>query len=127
VAKAIRSLHEASINVGLGEFFGPCSLVLCTSSSSLIVASIAACRAAYGDKGGLSVLSYKVQNVPLPKDGVEGIVVEGLSEAWIEQAGDSLTEVVDVITVGHRSSCCVCPWEGSRHQGCRSSFVAGAM
>jgi hypothetical protein len=51
-----------------------------------MVASIMAYRAAYGDKGDLSMLSEKVQNVCLPEDGVEGVVVKGMSEAWIEQA-----------------------------------------
>jgi hypothetical protein len=98
VAEAIQPLREASINVGLGDFFSPCSPVLRTSSPSLMVASIAACHAAYEDKGGLSVLSEKVQNVPLPKDGVEGVVMEDLSVAWIEQASASSMEVMDVMT-----------------------------
>jgi hypothetical protein len=49
--------------VRLGDFFGPCSPVLRTSSPSSMVASIMAYHAAYGDKGDLSMLSEKVQNV----------------------------------------------------------------
>jgi hypothetical protein len=55
-------------------------------------------RAAYEDKGGLSVLSEKVQNVPLPEDGVEGAVLEDLSVTWIEQTSASSMEVMDVMT-----------------------------
>jgi hypothetical protein len=65
VAEAIRPLCEASDDVRLGGFFGPCSPMLRTSSSSLMVTSIAACRAAYEDKGGA-----------FPKDGVEGALVK---------------------------------------------------
>jgi hypothetical protein len=41
-----------------------------------MVALIAACHAAYGDKGCLSVLSENMLNVALPEVDVEGAVVE---------------------------------------------------
>lgn len=89
VAEAIRPLREASIDVGLGAFFGPCSPVLRSSSSSLMVASIVACHAAYEDKGDLSIpVPEKMQNFALPEDDVEGTLV----------ASASSSEVVDVVT-----------------------------
>jgi hypothetical protein len=100
VAEAIRPLREASNDMGLGGFFGPCSPVLRISSPSLMEASIAAGRAAYKDKGVLSigVRSEKMHNVALPNDGVEGSLVEDQSEAWIEPAGALSSVEVDVVT-----------------------------
>jgi hypothetical protein len=65
-----------------------------------MVASIAACRLAYEDKGDLfvEVRSKKMQNVAFPEDGAEDALVEDQPEAWIEQAGASATKVVDVMT-----------------------------
>jgi hypothetical protein len=54
VAEAIRPVREALIDVRLGGFFGPCSLVFRTSSLSSMVTLIAICRATYEDQGGLS-------------------------------------------------------------------------
>jgi hypothetical protein len=106
VAEAIRPLREASTDLGFGGYFGPCSPVLRISSPSSMAASIAASSAAYKDKGGLSigVRSEKMQNVALPKDGVEGSLVEDQSEAWIEPASALPSVEVDVVTglgMGH--------------------------
>jgi hypothetical protein len=88
VAEVIHPLREASIDVGLGGFFGLCSPVLRTSSPSSMVASHAACCAAYEDKGGLSIRvhSEKMHDVASPEDGVEGALLEHQSEAWVDQA-----------------------------------------
>jgi hypothetical protein len=65
-----------------------------------MAASIAASRAAYEDKGGLSigVRSEKMQNVALLEDGVEGSLVEDQSEAWIKPASALSSVEVDVVT-----------------------------
>jgi hypothetical protein len=77
VAEAIRPLREASIGMGFGGFFGPCSHVLRILSPSSMVTLIAAGRVAYEDMGGLpiGVCSKKMQNIALPEDGVEGSLV----------------------------------------------------
>jgi hypothetical protein len=66
-----------------------------------MVASIAASRAAYEDKGGLSI---GVCSEALPEDGVEGSLVEDQSEAWIESASALSSVEVDVVSclgMGH--------------------------
>jgi hypothetical protein len=100
VAEAIRPLREASIDVGFGGFFGPCSPMLCISSPSSMAASIAAGRAAYEDKGGLSIgmCFEKMQNVALPEDRVDGSIVEDHSEALIEPTCALSSVEVDVVT-----------------------------
>jgi hypothetical protein len=107
VAEAIRPLREASNDMGLGVFFGPCSPMLRISSPSLMEASIAAGRAAYKDKGVLSIGVHfeKMHNVALPDDGVEGSLVEDQSEAWIEPAGALSSVEVDVMTVVGMGPC----------------------
>jgi hypothetical protein len=65
-----------------------------------MAASIAAGRAAYEDKGGLSIgmCSEKMQNVALPEDGVDGSIVEDQSEASIEPTCALSSVEVDVVT-----------------------------
>jgi hypothetical protein len=110
VAEGIRPLREASIDVGLGGFFGLCSPVLRTSSPSSMVASHAACCAAYEDKGGLSIRvhSEKMHDVASPEDGVEGALLEHQSEAWVKQASALSAEVVDVMTDMGMGPCEAC-------------------
>jgi hypothetical protein len=75
-----------------------------------MVMSLAACRAAYEDKGGLSIRvhSEKMHVVASPEDGVEGALLEHQSEAWVEQASASSAEVVDVMTDMGMGPCEAC-------------------
>jgi hypothetical protein len=100
VAEAIRPLRKASVDLGFGGFFGPCSPVLRISSLSSMATSIATGCAAYEDKGGLpiGVRSEKMQNAALLEDGVEGSLVEDQSEAWIKPDGALSSVEVGVVT-----------------------------
>jgi hypothetical protein len=75
-----------------------------------MAASLAACRAAYEDKGDLSVgvHSEKMHTVASTEDGVEGTLLEHQSEAWVEQASASSSEVVDVMTDMGMGPCEAC-------------------